>query len=50
MMEGVLTWGGEHTIQNTEDVLWNSTPEAYTILLTNVMTVNSIKKKETHGG
>ena len=35
-MEGDLTWGGEHTIQYTDDVLWDCTPETYIILLTNV--------------
>ena len=31
-----LTWGGEHTIQHTDDVLQKCTVETYTILLTNV--------------
>ena len=31
-----LTWGGEHTIQHTDDVLQNCTPETYITLLTNV--------------
>ena len=35
VMEGDLTWGGEHTIQYTDDVLYNCTPETYIILLTN---------------
>ena len=36
-MEGDLTWGGEHTVQYTDDVLENCiTPETYIILLTNV--------------
>ena len=26
---GDLTWGGEHTIQYTDDVLQNCTPETY---------------------
>ena len=34
MMEGDLTWGWEHIIQYTEDVLWSCTPETYIILLT----------------
>ena len=34
-MEGDLTWGGEHTIQYTDDVLQNYTSETYIILLTN---------------
>ena len=38
-VEGDLTWGGEHTIQYTDDVLQNCAPETY---------INSIKKnKET---
>ena len=41
-MEGDLTWGGEHTIQYTDDALQNSTPETYRILLTNVTPINSI--------
>ena len=36
VMEGDLTWGGEHTLQCTYDVLQNCTPETYIILLTNV--------------
>ena len=39
VMEGELTWGGEHTIQCTEDVLQNCRPETY-ILLTNVTLIN----------
>ena len=31
-MEGVLTWGGELTIQYTNTVLLNCTPETYIIL------------------
>ena len=45
-MEGGLTWGGEHTVQCTDDVLWNRAPEAYIIGLTNVTRTNSIKKKQ----
>ena len=37
-----LTWGGEHTIQYTDDVLWNCAPEACVILLTSVTPINSI--------
>ena len=44
VMEGDLIWGGEHTIQYTDDVLQNCTPETYIILLTNVTSVYSIKK------
>lgn len=43
-MEGDLIWGDEHTIQYKDGVLWNFTPKAYVILLTNVIPINSIKK------
>ena len=33
-MEGDLTWDGEHTVQYTDNVLQNCTPETYIILLT----------------
>ena len=42
--EGDLTWGGEHTIQCTDDVLWNCASETCKILLTSVTPINSIKK------
>ena len=45
-MEGDLTWGDEHAIQYTGDVLQNCTPETYITLLTNVITINSIKIKK----
>ena len=45
-MEGDLTWGSEHTIHYTDDVLQNRTPETYIISLTDVTPINSIKKKE----
>ena len=41
-MEGDLTWGGEHTIQYTDDVLQNCTPEDYITISTNVTPINSI--------
>ena len=46
-MEEHLTWGGEHTIQYTDDVLYNGTPETYTILLTTIYVtpIDSIKNK-----
>ena len=44
-MEGDLTWGGEHTIQYTVDVLWNCASETCIILLTGVTPINSIKRK-----
>ena len=43
VMEGDLTWGGEHTIQYTDEVLQNCARETYIILLTNVTPINSIK-------
>ena len=43
VMEGDLTWGGEHTVQCTDHVLQNCTPETYIILLTDVTPINSIK-------
>ena len=36
VMKGDLTLGGEHTIQYTDDVLQNCTPETDTIVSTNV--------------
>ena len=35
-----LTWGGQHTVQYTDDVLQNCILETYIILLTNVTPVN----------
>ena len=46
-MEGDLPWGGEPTIQCTDDVLQKCTPETYIILLTNVTPINSIKILKT---
>lgn len=34
MVEGDLTWGGECTVQCTDDVLGNCAPETGIILLT----------------
>ena len=42
VMEGDLTWGGEHTIQHTDNVLKNCAPETYMILLTSVSPINLI--------
>ena len=39
-MEGDLPWGGEHTIQYTDNVLQKCTLETYIILLTNVTLIN----------
>ena len=43
VMEGDLTWGGDHTIQYTAVVLQNWTPETYIILLKSVTPIRSIK-------
>ena len=40
LMEGDLTWGGEHTIQYTDGVFQSCTPETYRILLTNVTPIH----------
>ena len=45
-MEGDLTWGGEHTIQYTDDVLQNCKPDTYIILLTSITLINSMSKTE----
>ena len=45
--EGNLTCSDEQTIQYTDDVLQNCTPETYIILLTNVTPINSMKSKNT---
>ena len=45
VMDGDLSWGGEHTIQYADDVLQHGTPETYIIILTNVTTVNAVKNK-----
>ena len=46
LAEGDLSWGGEHTIQHTGDVLDSCTAETYIILLTYVTPINSIKIKK----
>ena len=45
VMEGDSTWGVKHTVQFTDGVLWNGTPDTYIILLTNVTPINLIEKK-----
>ena len=45
-MERDLTWGGEHTIQGTDDVLWNCAPETCIILLRSVTPINSVTRKK----
>ena len=41
-----LTWGGEHTIQYTDDVLQNIQVYNSVILLTSVTPINSIKNNK----
>ena len=45
LAEGDLTWGAEHTIQHSGDVLDSCTAENFIILLTTVTPINSIKIK-----
>ena len=40
-MAGDLTWGGEPTVQYTDDVLWDCAPETYIIILINSIPINS---------
>ena len=49
VMGGDQSWGGEHIIQHTDDVLQNFIPATYIIVLTNVATINSkqINKNKT---
>ena len=47
VMEGDLTWGGEHTVQYTDDVLQSCTPETYASLLTNVTPKIQLKRKKS---
>ena len=44
VMEGDVTWGGEHTVQYTGDISQNCTLETYIILSNEVTPMNSIKK------
>ena len=44
-MDGDVTWGGEHTVRGTEDVLWNCAPETCVILSTSVTPSKFSKKK-----
>ena len=46
VMEGYLTWGGECTVQYTDDVLQDCTPETYVLLLTSVITTKFNKKQK----
>ena len=45
VIEEDLALGSEHTVQYTDDVLQNCTPETYIILLANITPINSIKTK-----
>ena len=36
LMDEDLTWGGEHTMDCPDDVLWNRAPDTHIILLTSV--------------
>ena len=49
VIEGDLTLGNEHTIQCTDDVLWNCAPEIYIILLTSVTPITSIQREKRRG-
>ena len=45
-MKGDLTWGGEETIQYTNDVLWNCTLETYIINQCHPNKFNTEKKSK----
>ena len=45
VMGGDLTWGGEHSIQCTGDILWNCALKTCIILLTSVTPINLIRRK-----
>ena len=49
VIEGDVTRGDEHTVQYTDGILQNCTPENYIILLTNVTCINKKinRKKES---
>lgn len=46
IMEGAMTRGSEHTTHYRDDGLQNSIPEAYTILLINVILIKFLKNKK----
>ena len=46
VMEGHFTLGGEHAMKYTDDDLQNCALETYTILLTDVIIINLIKKRK----
>ena len=45
-MDGDLTWGGEHTVQCTDDVLWNCAPETCLILSLPINSIENIINKK----
>ena len=45
VLEGDLTWNGEHAMQYTDDIPQNCAPETCIISLVNVTPINSIKKR-----
>ena len=40
-------WGGEHTLQCTDDVLCDCAPEICIIVLTRVTPINAIKREKS---
>ena len=44
-----MTLGSKHTIQYTDDVLYNCTLETFIILLTNATPIYSVQKKRQIG-
>lgn len=46
VMDRNMTWGGEHPVQCTDDVLYNCAPEACIIFLTNAIIINPIKREK----
>ena len=48
--KGGLTWDGKHTMQCTNDVLWNYAPETCIIVLTSATPQNSMKRKKMGQG
>ena len=45
-MEGEMTWGGEHAILCTGDLLQSRIPETYIILVTYVTCISSVIRKK----
>ena len=44
-MEGELTWGGELTLQHTDNVLWKCTPDIYICNFISQCDLNKCNKK-----